>query len=164
MKINVSDFKCQNGVSFPAVYKIEVHLTSDGTLDLIKYVICMVAGTLSMLSFLVWCLSSVSDCYHCAARALRPWPGKCGWVGADRAVERVLYALSPFICWGKDMCLKNGMFVAQVGVFYLNSKVPSGRERWAPLCLCSFQPLSWSPADPTPCPLHVPLSILQVLT
>lgn len=52
MNINVSNFKCQNCVSFPALYKIEVHSTSDGTLDLIKYVIYMVAGSLSMMSLL----------------------------------------------------------------------------------------------------------------
>lgn len=162
MKINVSNFKCQNGISFPAVYKIEVHLTSDGTLDLIKYVICMVIGTLSMLSFLVWCLSSVSDCCHCAARALGLWPGKCVWVGADRGVERVLYAFSPFLYWGKDMCLKSGLFVAQVGV--LDSKV-LWEGRGEPLFAFALSS-HWAGVlpDPTPCSLHVPLSILKVLT
>lgn len=34
MKINVSHFKCQSGISFPEVYKIEVHFTSDKTCNL----------------------------------------------------------------------------------------------------------------------------------
>lgn len=57
MKINVSNFKCQNGISFPAVYKIEVHFTADGTLDLIKYVIYMELAPCQ-------CCHSWSGAYH----------------------------------------------------------------------------------------------------